>query len=323
MKECMATAKPQVSILLATYEPRMDWLRQQLLSLDAQTYPSIKLYVRDDGSTAASFEETRKCVEECIRSFPYEIQRNEENLGSNITFERLTRDADGEYFAYCDQDDIWLPEKIAQLEEQLSASRAELICSDVILIDGEGNEFAKSITELRRRHIFLQGEGLAPKLIYRNFVIGCTAMIRAETAKSALPFARHMVHDHYLAFYCAMRGPIEVSSEHLVRYRIHENNQTGVLAHVTDRKSYIENHMYPFCDRVAELQERFFLPELDKAAQWAQARKKNAARQTGGMKMLWALRHVNQMTTLFELIALRFPEFLFRPVLRWIQTGKM
>lgn len=50
MKRCMETGKPLISILMAVYEPRLDWLREQLDSLNAQTYPNLRLYVRDDCS---------------------------------------------------------------------------------------------------------------------------------------------------------------------------------------------------------------------------------------------------------------------------------
>jgi len=319
----METGKPQISILMAVYEPRMDWLREQLLSLDAQTYPNIKLYVRDDCSPTVSFDAIQSCVQDCIRTFPYEIWRNEENLGSNGTFERLTQEADGEYFAYCDQDDIWLPEKLEKLEKRLSTDDAALICSDVIVIDGEGTVSADSITKLRPRHIFLEGGGLAPTLIYRNFVIGCTMLILSDMAKKALPFSKNMVHDHYLAFFCSLKGKIQVYPEHLVNYRIHGNNQTGVLARVVDQHSYVEHYMTPFCDRIEELQRRFFLVELDKAAQWTVARRKNASKENGGAKMLWKNRKANIAVTMFELIGLRLPPPMFRMLLRTIQNGKI
>ena len=154
-------------------------------------------------------------------------------------------------------------------------------------------------------------------------MIGCTSLIRSNRAREALPFAEHMVHDHYLAFFCALHGRIAVCPEHLVRYRIHGGNQTGVLAHVEDWESYCENHMKPFCNRVEELQRRFSLPELETAAQWARARQKNARRQSGGMSELWRLRAVNPATTLFELVALRFPRPMFRAALRAIRAGKI
>ena len=319
----MATDKPRIAILMAVYEPEMTWLREQLLSLNAQTYPNIKLYVRDDCSASVPFDSICSCVQDCIRAFPYEIVRNEENIGSNKTFERLTAQAEGEYFAYCDQDDIWLPEKLERLEGQLADSGSDLICSDVFLINGEGEQFASSITELRPRHVFLQGEGLASALIYRNFVIGCTSLIRAQRAKQALPFAEHMVHDHYLAFFCALHGPIEVYPNQLVCHRIHGNNQTGVLAHITDRNSYLKCHLNPFCNRVEELRKRVSLPELHTASEWARARTANALRLPGCMLALWKLRKVNRATTMFELFALRLPQFLLRPILRAIQAGKL
>ena len=323
-KKCMETAeKPQISILMAIYEPRMDWLREQLQSLDSQTYPNLKLYIRDDCSPTVPFVEIQSLIKDCISAFPYELKRNEKNMGSNGTFERLTQEADGDYFAYCDQDDIWLPEKLERLEGQLSCESGELICSDVLLIDGQGNQFADSITALRPRHVFRQGSGLAPTLIYRNFAIGCTMLVDSGAAKAALPFAKTMVHDHYLAFFCAMRGPILVCPEHLVRYRIHDHNQTSVLAKVQDCESYRLYHMQPFYERIKELSERFQLPELTVAEQWARARMDNAERKHHSMRALWKLRACNQTTTLFELVALRMPNSIFQWMLHQIQRGKV
>ena len=66
----MGTGKPLIAILMAVYEPQMDWLREQLLSLEGQTYPNLRLYIRDDCSPTVPFEEIQGCVKECIQSFP-------------------------------------------------------------------------------------------------------------------------------------------------------------------------------------------------------------------------------------------------------------
>ena len=100
MSGCTATGKPLIAILMAVYEPQLDWLREQLESLEKQTYPNLKLYVRDDCSKTVPFTEIEQCIRECIQSFPYEIQRNEENLGSNRTFQRLTEEAEAWLAAY-------------------------------------------------------------------------------------------------------------------------------------------------------------------------------------------------------------------------------
>ena len=95
MGGCMGSGKPRIAILMAVYEPRMDWLREQLLSLEGQTYPNLRLYIRDDSSPTVAFGEIEALVRECIRSFPFEIRRNEKILGSNETFQRLTEEAEG------------------------------------------------------------------------------------------------------------------------------------------------------------------------------------------------------------------------------------
>ena len=136
MSGCTEIGKPRIAILMAVYDPRMDWLREQLLSLNAQTYPNLMLYVRDDCSPTVPYEDIQQCVRECITNFPYVMTRNERNLGSNLTFQQLTLEAEGVYFAYCDQDDIWLPEKLTVLEE-ISKSGALLVCSCMLLMEKE------------------------------------------------------------------------------------------------------------------------------------------------------------------------------------------
>ena len=251
------TGKPTISILMAVYEPRMDWLREQLESLEAQTYPNLKLYIRDDCSPTVPFEEIRSCAARCIRSFPYEVTRNEENLGSNGTFERLTQEAEGAFFAYCDQDDLWLPEKLAVLQRAQEESGAQLVCSDMYIIDGNGNRTADSIKKVRRHHRFRSGGDLAPGLTVSNFVTGCTMLIQAETAKGAVPFCPFMVHDHYLALCAAEKGEIISVPERLISYRVHGANQTGLLAGVTDRESYGRVRIAALVDRLGWLLENF------------------------------------------------------------------
>ncbi len=305
---------PLISILLAVYEPRLEWLAQQLASLNAQSYPRLRLYVRDDCSPTVPFAALRALLAACITAFPYTVARNERNLGSTATFERLTGEAEGDYFAYCDQDDIWLPGKLALSAAQIGS--AGLLCGDVIPIDAQGRRLADSLRALRPGLVFREGAGLGGGLIYKNFVIGCTMLVQSRIAKAALPFARSMVHDHYLAWYCAQENEIAVASQPLVYYRQHAGNQTGVLTGIVTKEDYLRVHLGGFAARVEELSQRAESEELRQAAAWARARRDNAARARGAVRRLWALRRVNVTTTLFELIALRLPEPLFRRVIR-------
>lgn len=316
MNGCTETGKPRIAILMAVYEPRMDWLREQLLSLDAQTYPNLMLYIRDDCSPKVPFEEIQSCVQDCIRAFPYVIKRNEKNLGSNGTFELLTQEAEGEYFAYCDQDDVWLPKKLEVLEKAITESDALLACSDMFIIDGDGKQKADSITKVRRHHVFLSGERLAPKLLVSNFVTGCTMLICAKKAKESVPFCPYMVHDQYLALCAAEIGRIVSVPDRLISYRIHESNQTLAMAGVFDKKSYFNVRINELLKRLNWLKSRFefdadLAHEISEALLWATARRDNFQGNVRAKQIVWKNRRFSPLTSLFEIVLAGAPNALF------------
>jgi len=313
----MGAGKPLISILMAVYEPRMDWLEEQLNSLNGQTYPNLRLYVRDDCSPTVSFGDIESLARRCITAFPYTIERNEQNLGSNGTFERLTREAEGEYFAYCDQDDVWLPDKLSVLQREIEQSGALLVCSDMYIIDGEGQITAHSITEARRHHVFRSGKGLAEGLLISNFVTGCTMLVRAGPARASVPFCPYMVHDHYIALCCAAVGEIRSLAQPLIRYRIHGGNQTGLMAGITDKRSYGRVRIDTPLEKFRWLEKHLScMQELREAIalrrEWMEARHRQWA-SGKGKRLVWKYRQFSPRAALFE-VALRWlpgPGFRF------------
>ena len=311
----MGRDKPLISILMAVYEPRMDWLREQLMSLNEQTYPNLRLYIRDDCSPTVPYEQIQSCVQDCITRFPYTITRNEKNLGSNGTFELLTREAEGDLLAYCDQDDVWLPEKLTVLQETMEREQALVVCSDMYIIDGEGRQVADSITKVRRHHVFRSGTDLAKGLLTSNFAAGCTMLVRAESAKQAIPFCPYMVHDHYITLFCAAKGMVYSSPEKTIRYRIHGGNQTGIMSGVRDKESYLNVRIGAAEEKLRWLEKYFpCRGDLDKSIHrrllWTQARKENW-QEKGHASVLWQLRDCGRQVTLYEIVAARLSERLF------------
>ena len=322
MSGCMGSDKPKIAILMAVYEPRLDWLREQLLSLNAQTYSNLVLYVRDDCSPTVAFSEIQNCVANCIDAFPYLILRNEKNLGSNGTFELLTKEAEAEYFAYCDQDDIWLPEKLEILQQEISRTGALLVCSDMYVIEEHGTKVADSITQVRRHHVFRSGENLAAKLLFSNFVTGCTMLIKRDSAKKALPFCPFYVHDHYLALWCAEHGTIESVLKPLICYRIHQDNQTLEMAGVTNRNTYQKARIDVVVQRMTWLKDHFscsvkLMSDIEKGLRWAKARQRNWKHQGEFFTVLKYCRF-GPISSLFELAGTWMPE----AVLMWFVNLK-
>jgi GT2 family glycosyltransferase len=109
---------PAVSIILPTFN-RARFLPQALESIKAQTFTDWELIVVDDGST----DNTRELVEELTRGWPqlvrYHQQENQGAYGARNTGLEL---AAGEYVAFFDSDDVWLPHHLADCVTALRAN---------------------------------------------------------------------------------------------------------------------------------------------------------------------------------------------------------
>ena len=325
----MTENKPRIDILLATYEPRMNWLRQQLLSLEAQDYPNLYLHIRDDASPTVSLEEINQLAGECVRSFPFTVERNGKNLGSNAVFERLVEEAEGEYIAFCDQDDVWLGGKLSLLQETMEREGALLVCSDMTIIDDAGRETAESITAIRRHHVFRSGEGLWDTLWYSNFASGCALLVRTAEAKRAVPFNPHMYYDHYIALCCADRGRVvSLPDRKLIRHREHGGNQSSLLRGVTDRESYIRvrveekyravDWLWEHMDASPALRDR-----LREGRAWLDARRRYAAGDRSAAATVWKYRRFGPRAAALELALPYLPEGALRLVLREARKNRI
>lgn len=321
----MATGKPLISILMAIYKPNEKWLREQLSSLNSQTYSDLELVIYDD-CPECPLEES--IVRETVTAFPYRIIHGEKNLGSNKAFERLTVEGTGDYFAYCDQDDVWHADKVSRMAGVLEATGSPLVCSDMAVIDGDGNRIAGSITEIQKRQVFHEGEGLAKGLMLNNFVTGCAMMIRADVAKKAVPFIDTVVHDQWLAINAAVCGRIEVIKEPLIDYRRHEGNQTGSLQGINDKESYFNKRIMKFSARVEEYKQRLYSGELvstiDELEELGNARKRYFSKFSfSDLKVMIKYRNLAKDDVKLESVMKIIPERLFKKILQLAKDGKI
>src|SRR5574344_2136916 len=96
-----------ISLALPTYNGEK-YLREQLDSIFNQTMVPEEIVVVDDRST----DSTIQILEEYKQKYGLKYYINEQNLGYNKNFEKAITLCQGDYIALCDQDDVWLPEKI-------------------------------------------------------------------------------------------------------------------------------------------------------------------------------------------------------------------
>ena len=99
----------KIDVLLATRNGER-FLKPQLESLFRQTVQNFRLLARDDCSTDSTLE----IVETFRARYPkcVEVQRNAVRHGACQTFSLLAQQSTSPYFAFCDQDDIWRPDKL-------------------------------------------------------------------------------------------------------------------------------------------------------------------------------------------------------------------
>lgn len=221
----------RVAVLLACYNGEK-YLEEQLRSLFAQTYDDFVLLVRDDGSTDA----TPAILARWARDYPDRVivvADNRGNLRSKANFALLMELCEAPYFAFCDQDDIWLPEKlqimlgeIQRLETRHGKSVPVLVHSDVKIVDPSLRELYPSYFAHRRVNL-KTATGL-PDILFKNVVTGCAMMGNRALLELGRPIPEQVHHhDWWMALVAAGCGIIKTLPTPTVLYRQHGNNVVG------------------------------------------------------------------------------------------------
>lgn len=320
----MQADKPLVSILLAVYKPNEKWLIEQLISLNEQSYKNLNLFVYDD---CPEYPVNENLFKNYISNFNYKIIRGKINRGSNKAFEELTKIADGEFFAYCDQDDIWEKDKISLMMNEFTEN-VTLVCCDLCIIDENSNKTHDSICDIRKRIVYKSGEGLAKNLLMTNFVTGCAMIVRQNIAKYAVPFINELVHDQWIAVISAIKGEIISLDKSLVRYRQHSCNQTGILKDVYNKETYYVKRIDDFISRFNTLKHR--LCELDydlniyieQCLEWLYARKRYSKKVSfKELKIMIKYRNFHKVSVLIETVLPFIPDFIFKYIIKLTKNG--
>ena len=223
--------EPIVLVLLATYNGAA-YIRQMVDSVLGQDYPNIRIILSDDGSTDA----TVSILDEYAAKIPDRVThyRSGRRFGcAQKHFLHLLRTfRDAPYIMFCDQDDVWHPDKI---EKTLAVMRSletdpavpVLVHTDLRVVDGNLQETAPSFCRLSN----LDGNRTAlNQLLVQNVVTGCTVMLNRSLAALACrkPIAGNiLMHDWWLAILAAATGKVGFLPEATIDYRQHGTNSVG------------------------------------------------------------------------------------------------
>lgn len=222
-------SKHRISVALCTYNGAR-YVEAQLDSYMAQTRRPDELVVCDDIST----DHTPTILAEFERraTFPVRIERNANRLGSTKNFEKAIGLCTGDLIATSDQDDVWLPEKLALSEAKFAAqpdcglvfTNAEVVDESLVPV---GHQLWDAIQFGLRAQWRVQRGHVFEILLRQWLVTGATMMFRAEYRPVVLPIPENWIHDGWIAFIIGALAPIACVRQATVKYRQHAAQQIG------------------------------------------------------------------------------------------------
>lgn len=216
-------SRPRVCVILAIYNGER-FLREQLDSLASQTVPPTLLVVRDDGSRDRSVEIVREWAEASSVELQFEAG---ERLGPAQSFLRaLSIAGPAELYLFCDQDDVWLPQKIERALSgvPIAPGAPPVLYAACAHVVDEQLKFMRT-TNAPRKLSF--GSAACESLL-----TGCTmAFNRALRDKVALDLPVFTpMHDWWLYLVASAVGSINFDGTASILYRQHGGNALGVTA---------------------------------------------------------------------------------------------
>lgn len=221
-----------VSVALCTYNGAR-FVAEQVRSILAQSSPAAQIVISDDGSTDATLDIVRTELAAAGSAAPeVVIFENPAPLGVTRNFEQAILACTGDLIVLSDQDDIWVPDRLARAEREFVARpQLLLLHGDARLVDDAGEPLGHSLFEAIE---FTAGEQREVRrgraldvLLRRNVVTGATAAFRRSLLAAASPFPDAWVHDEWLAMVAAMTGGVDFVGEPLIDYRQHGSNEIG------------------------------------------------------------------------------------------------
>lgn len=214
---------PTVTVLMSTYNGEK-YLQEQIDSLENQEDVHVHIVVRDDQSTDKTIEILNRNKEKYGN---IEVVQGK-NIGAIKSFMKLsTMCFETEYYAFCDQDDKWLPEKLKIAISKLDqySTIPAMYYSETVLVD-KNLKVLKNSSQYGKAYSFGQ-------ILVKNHVPGCTMvfnkMLKEKIKDMPYEYYRYMpYHDHWLYIICRMyHGVVIYDSKPRVMYRQHDDNTIG------------------------------------------------------------------------------------------------
>lgn len=200
-----------ISICIATYNGEK-YIKEQLDSILCQLNINDEIIVSDDSSTDRTLSIIESYNDDRIK-----ILVNQKFHSPIYNFENAIKKATGQYIFLCDQDDIWLPNKVKSMMHYLSDY--DLVVSNCMIVDADlrviSNSFFREISS---------GNGFWRNWV-KNTYLGCCMAFNRSICSYILPFPQKIaMHDIWIGLSVELHGASLFLDQPLMLYRRHGGN---------------------------------------------------------------------------------------------------
>lgn len=216
----------KVSVVMAVYNGAQ-YLEEQMDSVRQQDCPPDEVIICDDVSSDASPEIVRRYIEAHGLGDSWKLYQNEKNLGYADNFHEGMRKARGEYIFFCDQDDIWFPDKIGKMARVMDENpRIQMLGSEYepYYCTEDAPRIAPEVLKRMTNDGSLEQVGIS----YRNIFIGCEGCTmcvrRALLEKAEKYWFSGWAHDEYVWKMSQCMGGCYIYHCKTLRRRLHSKN---------------------------------------------------------------------------------------------------
>ena len=247
-----------VCILMSTYNGEK-YIIEQLNSLLNQEDISAQILIRDDGST----DNTINIIKKYASLYKQINVIYGTNIGVKNSFFELIRHApNAQYYAFCDQDDIWDNKKLINAVQKMKNNIDEPMCyfSNYRLIDQNNN----IILDKGNRH---KKQYLLADILYSNPAPGCSMVLNNKLwslLKEQMIPENTFMHDRWILLVSCFIGKVIYDNKPSFSYRQHSNNTVGysqntfVMKIVKKVKDIFLSRKIPVEDEVQEIYKTFY-----------------------------------------------------------------
>lgn len=205
-----------ISVALAAYNGEK-YIEQQIRSILPQLSHDDEIIVSDNSYNGATAAVVERLMAEDARVIYVESRTR----GVVPNFSNAIRHCHGDIIFLCDQDDVWLPEKVKRVMEAFDEG-ADLVVHNAYVTDADLN-----ITDYSYFNIRKSGKGII-KNIYKNTYMGCCMAFRRKYFPKILDIPRYVpMHDQWIGLIGEIYGKVVFLDLPLIYYRVHGGNVTA------------------------------------------------------------------------------------------------